>query len=239
LGDRVDRTLSSYLDNQINIDTFCKYYSVVALLYENQNFSDALKGFRRLIEFHKGFYTYFIPYLSMCEYLEKTPISENDVKSTGFIDKISYLKKHAKIAFKKNIIRCKYCGQYTDFKLDEFHHTILEYKESRHTIPAFAFSDLCLNCGSNQPELSIRWDSWEALEEGIHLFGTKHKEKLAETNNILKSRYPDDFIFWSTFRKKSHIYKPFFPSRLVNWIKYQQQILRFLLDEAYFQDGHN
>jgi len=192
------------LNREISVKNFDKYYLTIARYYNEGNYEEALKGFRKLVEFSNKLRFYLIPYIEKCSnVLLKAP-------------------QKKKFTLKKNRIRCKYCGYYTEIETENKKY------HPHHFIPYHAFFVLCRHCGKDQPEPSIIWDSWDGLENADNLN--------ASLNELIRS-YSEEYKEWLDFRNISDEYKHFFSVDKKNWIEYQIKILRSIIANYWNEKG--
>jgi len=177
----------------------------VARYYNEGNYKKALKGFRKLVKFSDKLRFYLIPYIEKGENVLKKPTKEK------------------KFIFRKNMIRCKYCGHYTHIETQNKKY------HPHHFIPSFAFSNLCISCGKWQPEPSIIWDSWDGLEIASDL-ELNNADDLNTSLYELINLYPKEYKEWINFRNTSYAYKSFFLVDKNNWLEYQIKILKSIIE---------
>jgi len=200
------------LNTKITEETLAKYYSTVAALYDECNYSEALKGFNRLIAYNGDFSFYLIPYIERCNFLLKTPIIEREVKNLSLLKKLGFVKENITKAFSNNFIRCKHCGQWTR---SEF--------ESRRW-------ESCFHCSSKQPALSVYSDSWG----GLALHGDS-----AKFLNQMMREHPVEYGEWIKLATQLQENRAIISSGPNDWIDYQVRVLKHIQSSSWYRRAIN
>lgn len=88
-----------------------------------------------------------------------------------------------KFTFSEGLIRCKYCGYYT------------QYINPNEPTFGFINSNNCSKCNRMYPVPNFYWDSWEGLEymENRH---SVPEEKFYEEYQEFKKRFSDEYMAW-------------------------------------------
>ncbi len=195
---------------EVTEENIAKYYCIVAALYEECAYSDALKGFKRLNAYNGDFFFYLVPYIERCDFLLKTAPKEKEVKSLSVFHKLGFVKENITKAFSKNTIRCKHCGQWT---YSEFEHRQFDY---------------CAHCSSEQPALSIRSDSWEEMEL---------KEASSKFFNKMVQEHPVEYEEWKKLKTILIENQAIKSSEMNNWIDYQIKVLRHIQGTSWYRQA--
>lgn len=130
------------LNSTVSNENMATFTDVGVEFYNKGDYENALLIFRKLCEYNNTFYTSMLPQMEKCKnVINKSKNSQE--KSPSKILKLLGLQ---------NLIRCKYCGKYTN------------YIDPNEPTYGFAPSNNCSKCGRMYFAPSFYWDSWGGME---------------------------------------------------------------------------
>jgi len=136
-NDKNDNALNEWIRNAMVFYDFC-------------NYGLALNNLQKALSAAKKLYPLIFYYIRICEHIVSTPLTIEDISYEKYSEKYNKYPKWIRWIYPKpkNLMRCKWCGRYTDYIYPN--------------VPTYGFmkgENSCTFCGRMYPMPSWLWDS--------------------------------------------------------------------------------